>query len=305
MLDLQPGQRIRRVELHARYGGRRQGGISPSTQSDNVFLITAPARGEHYGYIYDGRSNDGFFHYTGEGQVGDQLMTQGNRAVRDHEIEGRELHLFEAHGTELEYIGRFRYHDAYQADAPEVGGTEPDRKVLVFRLEQLEGLATGPIRRRLERLPHEPVVEIPVEQQMTERTLIGGEREEYVAERREQQLVRSFVRYLERGGLEVCRLQIWPDGEPAPMFCDVYEKAANVLYEAKGTVARPAIRMALGQLADYSRFITPAPERVILLPEEPRQDLVALAVSQGVGIVCAQGNEFASVGIELPVSWSA
>ena len=80
-------------------------------------MITAPS-GAAYGYIYDGRGEDGFFHYTGEGQEGDQQMTQGNRAIRDHVEEGRELHLFEAHGTELEYIGQFRYHDDYQADAP-------------------------------------------------------------------------------------------------------------------------------------------------------------------------------------------
>jgi hypothetical protein len=76
-----------------------------------VFVITAPEKGRAYGYIYDGRADDGFFHYTGEGQVGDQQMTQGNRAIRDHELEGRELHLFEADGKELEYVGAFRYHD--------------------------------------------------------------------------------------------------------------------------------------------------------------------------------------------------
>src|SRR4029079_3149054 len=98
-IELAPGESIRRTELHAKYGGRRQGGISPSRVGPYVFLITAVG-GQAYGYIYDGRSDeDGFFHYTGEGQLGDQRMTQGNRAIRDHQAEGRELHLFEAHGT--------------------------------------------------------------------------------------------------------------------------------------------------------------------------------------------------------------
>src|SRR5262249_32151044 len=122
MVDLRPGDRIRRVALHEQYGGRRQGGISPSRQTPNVFLFPAPTAAA-YGYIYDGRSEeDGFFHYTGEGQEGDQVMTQGNRTIRDHVQEGRELHLFEAHGSELEYIGEFRYHDDYQADAPSAKG---------------------------------------------------------------------------------------------------------------------------------------------------------------------------------------
>jgi hypothetical protein len=179
-LDLEPGDSIKRTELHRRYGGRRQGGISPSIQSNNVFAITA-ASGEQYGYIYDGRSaKDGFFHYTGEGQVGDQQMTQGNRAIRDHEEEDRELHLFEAHGTELEYIGRFRYHDHYEADAPGVGSDEV-RKVIVFRLEQIDGTDAGPRRARLDRLATKRVQELPVQQHLTERTLIEGGREPYEA----------------------------------------------------------------------------------------------------------------------------
>ena len=104
MLELTRGSRIRRTELHNQYGGRRQGGISPSAQTPNVFAVTAPS-GAQYGYIYDGAGEDGYFHYTGEGQVGDQQMVQGNRAIRDHEVEGRELHLFEAHGTELRIFG--------------------------------------------------------------------------------------------------------------------------------------------------------------------------------------------------------
>ena len=113
-IDLAPGQTIRRTELHERYGGRRQGGISPSRASDNVFVITAPDRGPEYGYIYDGQGEDGYYHYTGEGQFGDQQMAQGNRAIRDHVAEGRELHLFEAHGTELTHLGQYRYHDLWR-----------------------------------------------------------------------------------------------------------------------------------------------------------------------------------------------
>src|SRR5437870_3655657 len=126
-IELQPGERIRRTELHEQYGGRRQGGISPSRVTNNVFLITA-SHGADYGYIYDGEADDGFYHYTGEGQLGDQQMAQGNRAIRDHEVELRDLHLFEAHGTDLEYLGHYRYHDAYQADAREVNNG-PLRKV--------------------------------------------------------------------------------------------------------------------------------------------------------------------------------
>ena len=83
-IDLTPGETIRRTKLNEEYGGRRQGGISPSRQTDNVFLITAP-EGEKYGYIYDGKGNDGFYYYTGEGQQG-RSHHDGNRGRRIIEL---------------------------------------------------------------------------------------------------------------------------------------------------------------------------------------------------------------------------
>ena len=292
-IDLKPGDTIRRTELHERYGGRRQGGISPSRTSGNVFLITAPDKSDQYGYIYDGFSDrDGFLHYTGEGQFGDQQMAQGNRAVRDHQAEARELHYFIATGTELAYQGEFRYVDHSEPDAPETGNPDETRKVIVFRLEQLTGSPPPLKRRLLDRLDRKPIVEIEVERQLKELVLIEHDREPYEAERREQTLVLAFATALERDGHDVCRLQLWPDGEEAPLFCDVYDKSTRTVFEAKGTVARPAIRMAIGQLADYARLIDPEPARALLLPERPRPDLMDLVRSQGILVVYRDGNSF-------------
>jgi hypothetical protein len=127
--------------------------------------------------------------------------------------------------------------------------------------------------------------EVPVEQFLTEKMLIEGDREPYEAERREQQLVRTLASSLELQGHDVCRLQFRPDGEAAPLFCDLYDKTTNTVYEAKATVTRPAMRMAIGQLADYSRLVEPEPTRVVLMPERPRQDLVHLASTQRIAIV--------------------
>jgi len=85
---LKPGDQIRRTELHAMYGGRRQGGIGPSAQTPNVFIFTDPKSGEQHGYI-DSWKNDGCFHYTGEGQRGDQELTHGNRTILDSARDGR------------------------------------------------------------------------------------------------------------------------------------------------------------------------------------------------------------------------
>lgn len=130
-LHLIPGKRTKRTTLHRRYGGRQQGGISPSAKSPNVFLFTDPERGHRLGYIFDGECDDGLYDYTGEGQSGDQLMIQGNRAIRDHGPERRELHLFDASGKSLTYVGQFEYADHYLAEAPQRGSSD-ERSVIVF-----------------------------------------------------------------------------------------------------------------------------------------------------------------------------
>ena len=42
--------------------------------------------------------------------------------------------------------------------------------------------------------------------------------------------------------------------------------------------------MAIGQLADYGRLMDQSPASAILLPEEPREDLLALADSQDIRV---------------------
>lgn len=70
-----------------------------------------------------------------------------------------------------------------------------------------------------------------------------------------------------------------------PSLSDLYDKTTRTLYEAKGTVTRPAFRMAIGQLADYARLVTPSPKRAILVPEPPREDLLSLAEGEDIAVV--------------------
>jgi hypothetical protein len=235
-----------------------------------------------HGYIYDGQRKDGLFHYTGEGQRGDQRMVQGNRAVRDHKVEGRELHLFDASSGAATYVGEFEYVDHYTADAPETNEGEI-RSVIVFRLQAISGEMRSTVS-PLDQLGTARVKEVPVEQHLSERMLIEPSREPYEAERREQQLVRELMAALVAEGHEICRLQLRPKGEPAALFCDLFDRTTNTLVEAKGSIARPAFRMAIGQLADYSRLVESRPQKMILVPEEPRPDLLRLAGGEGIAV---------------------
>lgn len=292
-LHLEPGKRIKRKALHRRYGGREQGGISPSRESPNVFLFTDPKRGEKHGYIYDGLREDGYYDYTGEGQSGDQQMIQGNRAIRDHKLEGRELHLFKASGEKVLYVGQYEYADHYPGEAGQTG-KDGKRAVIVFRLRPVG--ATAPIDTSpLDKLERRRVKVIPVERQWTEGSLVIPSPNPYTATRREQKLVLSYESKLKDEGHEVGRLRLWPPGEPAPFLSDLYDVTTNTLIEAKSSVARTAFRMAIGQLVDYARLVKPAPKKAILLPERPRRDLIKLAKGEGISVIWAKADgKFAS-----------
>jgi hypothetical protein len=287
-LHLEPGKTIKRTSLHRRYGGQTQGGISISRKSESVFLFTDDKLGEEHGYIFDGEVKGGLYDYTGEGQTGDQRMVHGNRAIRDHQAAGRELHLFEVKEKQLTYIGQYEYVRHRTADAPQKGSLE-DRSVFVFRLRPVgktAPVATSPV----EKLKRHLAKAIPVERQLTEETLVEPDSAPYKAIRREQKLVLSYEAALLAEGHDICRLELWPPGEPAPFRTDMYDRTTNTLIEAKGSIARPAFRMAIGQLIDYARFVKSAPAKAILLPEKPRPDLVKLAKSQGISVIWADGN---------------
>ena len=136
---LNPGGSIKRVDLHNLLGGNGQGGISPSRQSQNVFLFADPDTGLQHGYV-DGWKSDGLFDYTGEGQRGDQVMKSGNAAILNHKSESRTLRLFNGSTGTVRYEGAFEINASqpfYTTDAPETGDG-PLRKVFVFRLAPVD-----------------------------------------------------------------------------------------------------------------------------------------------------------------------
>jgi len=289
---LQPGDAIERKTLQERYGGRTQGGIGPSAKSPNVLLFSDPVAGEPHGY-FDGWHTDGCFHYTGEGQRGDQQMKSGNAAILNHVRAGRALRLFLGARGRVVYEGEFEVDTdtpSYTTDAPETGNG-PIRSVIVFRLRPL-GVRPKPSSSTLDRVSQAGVEDVPVEQQWTEMTFVAPSHEPYEAERREQALVLAFHDHLLSQGHDVGRLKIVPPGEAKPLFSDLIDRRTNTLYEAKGTVERGSIRMAVGQLLDYSRFVEPAPRLAVLLPSMPREDLQEYLKSAGVDLVWRDGKKF-------------
>jgi 5-methylcytosine-specific restriction enzyme A len=129
--DLLPGQSYDRNNVHERYGGQRQYGISTPANASHILLFCAPSA-ESYGYE-DGWREDGLFRYSGEGQRGDMAFKRGNDAILHHSRRGKKLHLFTSVGTRrVHYEGEFEYFDHEIVESRDLDGNT--RKAIMFVL---------------------------------------------------------------------------------------------------------------------------------------------------------------------------
>lgn len=298
-MDLKVGDTAIRTELHRRYGGRTQGGISPCAATPLIMLFANDA-GPTHGYS-DGWAEDTYL-YTGEGQYGDQRMVSGNRVVRDHQAEGRALHLFTGtqSGKPVRYEGEFSYLEHFQTDAVDRDGAL--RRIYVFRLLPLRTAshypshghrATSSLIVNDGNLRGEYTTQyVEPEEHYTELATYMPGRELRTTERREATLVKSYRRHLTAQGVTARRQRIVPPGELRPIYTDLYDPTRNELIEAKGSSSREAIRMALGQLLDYARFVRPSPGLAVLLPDLPRSDLVDLVHGCDATIITLLNGEW-------------
>ena len=136
MLDLKRDSIYLRQDLHEEVGGQRQYGIS-TPQKFNVILLFTGQSGKEHGY-HDGWRDDGVFLHSGEGQSGDMTFTHGNAQIRDHQQNGKELHLFQILSE-----GRVRYIDqmvciGYNIRDEDAKGTS--RKIIQFELIPLDSV---------------------------------------------------------------------------------------------------------------------------------------------------------------------
>lgn len=287
---IKPGETLLRRELHDRYGGGRFGGMEPSVLADSVFLFSKPSAGAAFGYKYDGWHGDGTFHYTGDGQVGDQREDSGgNKALLSTRQNGRAVRVFRSEGTYTTYAGQFALVEEqppfYRTDAPDRDGVI--RSVLVFRLRPVGDVAD--VLEHAEPDASAPV-EVPVEASNIERYVAGRPDEPIEALRREAELVKRFVAWLEGQGHRVVRHKV-----PLPgggyLFTDVFDATDEVLVEAKASAARASIRLGIGQVLDYSRFVQHK-RKALLVPVVPAEDLLALLRSLDIATFWPEADGF-------------
>ncbi len=129
-----------RKELLEQFGGQLQRGIWTPKEFPVVFIFTGDS-GHAYGYR-DGWTDEGVFQYTGEGQSGDMTFTTGNKAIRDHRENGKDLLLFEdlGKGKGVRYAGLFEC--ASWAEIEGIDKEKKKRNLIVFNLVPVSTVAT-------------------------------------------------------------------------------------------------------------------------------------------------------------------
>ena len=133
---------------------------------------------------------------------------------------------------------------------------------------------------------------VPIEQSTDEPFEQRFELSTRIVYRREQRLVERFARQLREKGHRVTRHAITlPDG--TELRSDLFDHKTRLLVEAKAVADRASLRMAVGQLLDYERFVDPKPEfRAVLVPERPAPDLIELLDTHQIASIWLSGQRF-------------
>lgn len=119
-------------------GAFQFGGGMIYTASNNTLVLTSKYTKDR---MYQDEIRDGKIFYTGMGQVGDQILTFGNKRLVDAKRDNTEVHIFLVYKqNEYKYYGRVELRDPYYYDIePDKAGNM--RKVLKFPLTFLDAFA--------------------------------------------------------------------------------------------------------------------------------------------------------------------
>jgi 5-methylcytosine-specific restriction protein A len=103
-------------------------------------------------------------------------------------------------------------------------------------------------------------------------------------------LIESYAAHLESRGHTVGSFQIKLKGKTSTLRTDLFDATDHVLYEAQGASDRDSVRVALGRLLDYRRYVRQRdrqhkPDTVVLLPGRPDSDIEELLQDHETSLV--------------------
>lgn len=274
------GQTIAKKAIHQLLGGSDQHGMTSCLNGSQFLVFHNETVGKEFGYDrWEGWQADGSFHYTGQGVHGDQKFTRSNKSLLKMANEGRPIHLFRTakKSSPYVYVGLVSLGDPQFVlrTAPDKSGA--DRQVIVFHLLPIGHVDVPPIEvadctvEILESIWIPPLAD-PIFP--TRPSMIPAQ-----IDLEEMKLQTRFGDYLKAKGESVKTISISISGQNGIFKPDFYLETRNWIVEAKPSASREYVRLAIGQVLDYSHLLEKSgnkKEPAILLPMSPPNDLVEL-----------------------------
>lgn len=283
------GQRILRKRLHDIFGGIRQGGISPSNQTNNVFLFSDDAANHEHGYERDFWEDDETFIYCGDGQVGDQTLGGRNGTILNHLVQGRKLRLFNPVAGVVTYLGELQI-DTNRPFTFErgTGRDGVQRDVVMFRLKRLRSEFDS----QLVRINSSPTTNFGKSYGFADETNAGDlgtilfEKDPNLVDRALRLhgvTQNTFARWVSEDGLT----PLSPDGETCDFDLAWVSDYGRVVCEVKSINSENEVhqfRLGLGQVLEYANSLSATP--LLVFSEQPkRHDLLQVAHKAGVRVL--------------------
>lgn len=290
------GQKLTKRAIHDLVGGSDQHAMTSCTNGAAFLIFYDPKTSKKNKYdLWEGEQVDGSFSYTGQGLVGDQKLTRSNSGLVNAEENGRPIHFFRRpeigvqreKGNPYVYVGPVVLGDPrYEVRiAPDTRGNE--RRVFVFRLVALGGSKVGTSKiENLGDVTLDTGKWQPIQSESAQLADLERIGKSTVLE--ENKLHNRFGEYLSRNGLVPERISIQIAGMKGFLIPDFVIKEWGFVVEAKPTLSREHIRLAIGQVLDYTfllRRAGTALKPAILLPSRPQDDLFELIKSLGISLI--------------------
>lgn len=131
----------------------------------------------------------------------------------------------------------------------------------------------------------------------TEPVPVFGKQQEREAKQDEAKLRESFRSWRDPNGDRLRGIEIRTSN--STLRVDLFDPVDNLLIEVKARAERDYLRLAVGQLYDYQRYLGFVVNLAVLVPRRPPGDLLGLLDSAHVDCIWPEGSGFATRSGEI------
>jgi hypothetical protein len=283
-----PGDRFKRSEMHELVGGSFRHGMTSCSNGAEFLLFHDAKKSKKFGYdIWEGFQADGSFHYSGQGTSGDQELTKSNAAlITAHDL-GKRIHLIESVDGVCTYLGRFVLGEPkyFEKMAPDISQADV-RRLYVFNLLPVDGQNSSSTSDYVETVrgvtknwsaPEFSKISYET-QSSTNRQLVRAEFE----------LQARFGEFLNTFGHTPYRHEFKIEKKKGSLTPDFWVPCLGIVVEAKPTLERETLRLAVGQVLDYAELSSlegVGMSPFLLLPDLPSKQLFNWIRSLNIHVV--------------------